>query len=136
MRASQFLFEGYSGYLVKNAGELLEKIPPRFPKIIAHHVTHQFPAKAGQLPPDIVQALITHDYWDEDLGIQALAVEIDGNSTRPDGKKYHITWSLDPAKGAKPVTSNRILNDTPITTQIAPIIPAIPVKLETKFFEK
>jgi hypothetical protein len=33
---------------------------------------------------------------DDKNGLQALLVSVDGETVRPDGGIYHITWSLDP----------------------------------------
>ena len=36
-------------------------------------------------------------------------VEIEGATERPDGATFHITWSLDRARGRAPKDSNRVL---------------------------
>ena len=77
-------------------------------------------------------ANIVAEYWDDEMGVQAVEVELDGSSLRPDGKKYHITWSLDPSKGAKAVMSNKLLMGT---SKKKLIDPPIPIDLEPKFFE-
>jgi len=40
-------------------------------------------------------------------GLEALVVSVDGETTRPDGSVYHITWSL--TNGYKPVDSNKVI---------------------------
>jgi hypothetical protein len=135
MKIAQLLQEGYTGYLVQNSKELLNLIPPRFPKIIAHHITYQFPAKPNQMPPAVDNTVdIVAEYWDDDVGIQALEVVVNGNSIRPDGKRFHITWSLDPAKGAKPVMSNVLLQNPAANKRL--IQPPIPVQVQSHFFAR
>lgn len=63
---------------------------------------------------------------DNDTGVQALAVEINGSTNRPDGSTYHMTWSL--ALGRKAEESNDVLRAqgfrpvqfTPIRLEPAP----------------
>jgi hypothetical protein len=40
-----------------------------------------------------------------------MVVAIDGNTDRPDGSTYHITWSLDRAKGRQPIESNDVIRE-------------------------
>jgi hypothetical protein len=44
---------------------------------------------------------------DDDLGVEALIVEVDGTTDRPDGSTYHITWSL--AEGREAIESNSVI---------------------------
>lgn len=132
MKLTQIIQEGYTGYLVLNRDHLLNQIPPKFPKVIAHHITFQFPGNPDQLPPETSQAFVVGEAWDDEMGVQALVVEIEGNSIRPDGKQYHITWSLDPSKGAKPVMSNKLLANS--KTNFQKIEPPIPILIQSKFF--
>ena len=129
----QEAYSGYSGYLLQNTNSLFDLIPPRYPKKIAHHITHKFPAKKYELPPQINSAYIIAEYWDDEMGVQAVEVALNGNNIRPDGKKYHITWSLNPEKGAKPVMSNKLLFMS--TSQKRSIDPPIVISVEPKFFE-
>ena len=46
---------------------------------------------------------------DDDRSLECLVVEIDGNTDRPDGSTYHITWSLGPGRRAR--ESNDVLRD-------------------------
>jgi hypothetical protein len=54
--------------------------------------------------------------------VEALVVELNGSTKRPDGNTYHITWSL--AEGRKPVESNiyvgRASSVTPISITVIP----------------
>ncbi len=132
MKIKEIALEGYSGYLLKNPNSLFDQIPTRYPKKIAHHVTHKFPAQHEELPPKITSAQIIAEYWDDEMGVQAVEVMLDGSTIRPDGKTYHITWSLDPAKGAKPVMSNQLIANPHSQKRI--INPPIDIVLEPKFF--
>jgi hypothetical protein len=37
---------------------------------------------------------------DDEVGVQALVVEIGGTTRRPDGATFHIPWSLGPGRKA------------------------------------
>lgn len=75
------------------------------PDFIGTHITYMF-GKDSEVPDDadifIVGQCVTDD-------IQCFVVEVDGSTKRPDGKIYHITWSIDKSKGAAPVKSNAAL---------------------------
>jgi len=115
----------YTAYVLDQGSRdaLEKKFPPKYPKFIGHHVTVQFPVdKDAQLPPPAQLKVV--GYVDSGDGLEALVVAVDGNSQRPDGKIYHITWSLDPAKYS-PSDSNAVLKakrftimrSIPITTK-------------------
>jgi hypothetical protein len=76
-------------------------------EVIAHHITFRFPDSAP--PPAVREALVVGHRFDTERGIECLVVEIDGESARPNGGTFHITFSLDRDRGAKPVHSNTIL---------------------------
>jgi hypothetical protein len=64
---------------------------------------------------------------DDGEGLQALVVQIDGTSDRPDGSTYHITWSLDRARGRRAADSNEVIKrlgwqalSTPIPVSLHP----------------
>jgi hypothetical protein len=89
--------------------KLLKSIPPQYSRVVAHHVTEQFgaPADATSLAaPTTVRIRAVVDSGD---GLQALVVLVDEKARRPDGNRYHITWSLDPDK-YKPVDSNKLVD--------------------------
>ncbi|PAX07688.1 hypothetical protein [Sphingomonas lenta] len=88
--------------------ELLRRFPPRWPDLVADHVTLAS-RKAGPRPlPTDREGLIVGRVDDGD-GLQALVVEIGGTTDRPDGSTYHVTWSLDRARGRTAVQSNEVL---------------------------
>ena len=86
---------------------LLDRFPPRYPGVIAHHVTLWGHKKDAGLPPPADLAVTGHA--DAGTGIEALVVSVDGEERRPDGNIFHCTWSLDPARGLKPKDSNLLL---------------------------
>jgi len=89
--------------------ELLEKFPPRYPDADADHVTLQTKAWRAPLPPEVDATIVGHA--DDGDSLEAMVVRIDGCTDRPDGSIFHITWSLDKAKGRKPRESNDLLKE-------------------------
>ena len=104
---------------------LLARFPPRYPDVIADHVTLQ--TDAGREPlPDPVDAIIVGKADDGD-GLECMVVTIDGTTHRPDGSTFHITWSLDKAKGRQARQSNDLLRergwdklDQPVPVKVEP----------------
>ncbi len=77
---------------------LLVAHPPRYANAVADHVTlsvslSQPPAPARR--PRIV------GHVDDQSGVEAMVVEIEGSTARPDGKVWHITWSLADGRTAR-----------------------------------
>lgn len=101
--------EAYTAYVLDDTSrELLTKrFPPKYPDFIGHHVTVQFGVPADATPPPAASLKVV-GYKDSGDGIEALVIAVNGSTTRPDGKVYHITWSLDRDK-YKPVDSNGLL---------------------------
>lgn len=83
---------------------LLQTHPPRWPVPIADHVT--LPG-AEDLPAPAHIVIVGET--DDGAGVQALVVTVDGTSKRPDGDTYHVTWSLDRARGRRAVESNAVI---------------------------
>lgn len=111
MRKGEFLKEGYIAFELdeKSRNHLLSIFTPKYPKTIAHHITYAFGVpKDTELPmqPSSIEVV---GYADDGESIEALVVAIDGSVKRNDGKIYHITWSLDPEQGRKPVHSNDLI---------------------------
>jgi imidazole glycerol phosphate synthase subunit HisF len=102
--------------------KLLEKFKPRYEKTVAHHVTLKTDAASDPLPPEVRAQLVGQT--DDDKGVQAMVVAIDGSTDRPDGSTYHITWSL--ADGRRARESNDVLKERGWEELDHPI----PVKLE------
>lgn len=101
---------------------LLELFRPAYPVVIAHHVTLAFGVKKTfPLPQETLGEIV--GIADDGHAVQALVVSIGGTTQRPDGRTYHITWSLGP--GAKPVDSNRVIEQgwnrtAPLTVMLVP----------------
>lgn len=103
---------------------------PAYPDLVAHHVTLKAGAKDDFPLPAATQGVVV-GVADDGVAVQALVVEIDGTTTRPDGGTFHLTWSLDRAQGVKPVDSNRVLRALGWSAT-APV----PVRLQPKRFDR
>lgn len=99
----------YTAYvLTEEARKRLERlVPPKYSEFIGHHVTEQFGVPAGTPVPEMPVVRLVGVSDSED-GLQALVVSVNDTVRRPDGKSYHITWSLDRDK-YKPVDSNTVI---------------------------
>ena len=118
----EYLTEDYSALVLnkKARAELLRKFPPKFSKVIAHHVTIKFNvSKDVPLPKNAVVQVV--GYATDNKGIEAAVVSVNGKIQRADGSNYHVTLSLEP--GRKPVESNAIVQD---------YLPVQPFTLECK----
>ena len=104
---------------------LLQQFPPAYPDAVADHVTLRSGADTKEAAPLKVKARIV-GVADDGRGVQAMAVEIDGATDRPDGSTYHITWSLDRRAGRRAKESNDVLKVEGWT----PLAEPIPVRLE------
>ena len=87
--------------------ELLKQYPPRYEKVVAHHVTLATNAEHRELPSDVGAAIVGRA--DDDQGVEAMAVTIDGTTDRPDGSTFHVTWSLGEGRRAR--ESNDVLKE-------------------------
>lgn len=101
---------GYHAFELSNAdrSKLAQTFPPKFSDFIGHHITVNRGAKSDQPLPEANSFKVVGYACDPD-GIEALIVSVDGSTTRPDGRTYHITWSLDREAGFKPVSSNDLI---------------------------
>ncbi len=84
---------------------LLKDHPPRYSQAIADHVTLEVGGK--DVPGEAKAAIVGRA--DDDKGVEALVVTINGTVDRPDGSTYHITWSLEPGRKAR--ESNDVLKE-------------------------
>jgi hypothetical protein len=91
----------YTGWLVDpDAREtLLARFPPRYGRIVAHHVTLKFGDTTASAPAETVGEIVGEA--DDLVGVQALVVAIGGSPARPDGGVFHITWSLAEGRDAR-----------------------------------
>ena len=115
---------GFSGrgWLLPEADRaaLLEQVPPAYSRVVAHHVTF---APEDQPTPEAEGGEVV-GVADDGAGVQALVVRINGTTDRPDGSVYHVTWSLEPHRGA--VESNHVIAERGWT----PLPEPSPVRLE------
>ncbi len=108
---------------------LLARFEPLFRDVVADHVTlrsgtdHRTP-----LPREAAGEVIGE--IDDEAGVQVLVVRIDGTSDRGDGSIYHITWSVDRARGRRPVESNAVIADR----GWRPLAEPIPIRLRPARF--
>lgn len=121
--------KGYVGWKLseKSRARLLQLFPPSFKRVVADHVT-RLPFATQHFVPWQEVGRVVGFSCDLDRGIEVLVVEIDGVTERPDGEIYHITWSLDPEKDAKPMHSCDMLKtrgwnvfSTPLTIGLEPM---------------
>lgn len=104
----------YTAYKLDDGSRqrLLAHFPPKFPDVIAHHATivfgvsddGRFGVVGNKQPLQVVG-------YAEGDGIEAVVVSVAGSTTRPDGKTFHITVSLDRSLGRKPVDSNKLIQE-------------------------
>lgn len=92
---------GFVGWALDRAERegLLRRFRPRYPDVIADHVTLKFGERAARLPTETSGEIVGE--IDDGAGVQALVVRIGGTTDRPDGSTYHITWSLGPGRQAR-----------------------------------
>ena len=106
---------------------LLEQFPPAYADAVADHVTLRAGIGLDDEKPAPVTCRIV-GRADDGEGVEAMVVEIDGTTDRPDGSTYHITWSLDRAKGRRAGESNDVIRDhgwTPVDQPVdVSVIPA------------
>ena len=88
--------------------ELLRQFPPRFPNVVADHVTLESGTHPdAPLPPGAEAEIVGRA--DDGEGVEAMVVLLAGTTDRPDGSTYHITWSL--ADGREAQESNAVIAD-------------------------
>jgi len=87
---------------------LLDRFPPAYADPVADHVTLAARVAGNVALPREAEGMIV-GRSDDGRGVEAMVVSIDGGTDRPDGSTYHITWSLDRARGRKPVESNDVI---------------------------
>jgi hypothetical protein len=104
--------------------QMLERFPPEYQDVIADHITLEADADHDDPLPQATQAEIVGGINDDE-GLQAMVVAIDGSTDRPDGSIYHISWSLN--RGRKAVESNDVIAergwsplDDPVSIRIIP----------------
>jgi hypothetical protein len=89
---------GYVCWIVteQDRNRILDFIPAHYPTVVCHHVTLAFDVTSNYPLPPPTTGYIVGEIMDK--GIQALVVEINGDTIRWDNERYHITLSLDEGK--------------------------------------
>jgi len=125
MKVEELLLEMYTAYVLTDDSRdaLLGKYPPKYSKVIGHHVTVDFGVPAGTTAPENADVVV-HGIKDSGDGLEALVVSVNGSRERPNGGFYHITWSLEPDKYS-PKDSNALMSNGKRYTI------ALPIPLET-----
>jgi hypothetical protein len=92
---------GFVCWVVAEASRaaLLASIPTAYAQVVCHHVTIAFDVSPLYPLPEPMIGYVVGEIMDK--GVQALVVEIDGVTIRPDGERYHITFSLDDGRFAE-----------------------------------
>ena len=100
----------YTAYTLteESVQRLLDTFPPKFSRVVAHHITEKFGVKKSEpVPQNMLFAVYGYLCGD---GIETVLVsQVEGTHLRPDGQHYHVTLSLDPSKGVKPEHSNDLI---------------------------
>lgn len=126
MKASDVISEGRGGYIAyvltdASRAKLLAAVPAVYPEVIAHHITYKFGVSDAEPLPDQPTSIRAVKAYDAGDGVQAVEVEVDGSSARPDGGVFHVTISIDRAAGRTPVHSKKLIASTqgePIDVEI------------------
>ena len=108
---------------------LLGRFPPAYADTVADHVTLRR-AGEGPLPATPHNAEMI-GRADDGAGVECFVVRIEGTTDRPGGGTYHITWSLDAAKGRRAKESNDVLASQGWTE----LPEAVPLRLEPASWE-
>jgi hypothetical protein len=113
----------YSSYIItsNSRATLKKEIPFLHSRPVGHHITYKYPDFSNPPPTKSVKVIGVA----QDDQAQALIVEIDGSTERPDKGTFHITWSL---KHVPPVYSNTLIRESgwkpleePIEIQVVPM---------------
>ena len=117
----------YTGYeLTEDSRKKLEILyPPKYRNFLGHHITEKFGVDANEPPPENPDKVEVIGYINNDKNVEGFLVAIDGKTNRPDGSRYHITWSIDRSKGAKPYHTNLYVDDalrlnSPVEIEVTP----------------
>ena len=102
---------------------------PRYPDVIAHHVTlRAATSEVTPLPTETAGAIV--GVIDDGAGVEVLVVSIGGTTKREDGGTYHITWSLDRGRERRAIESNDVI----ARLRWRPLPDPIPVRLRSSRF--
>ena len=105
--------------------QVLAQCKPRYEQVFCEHVTHLYGVDRDvdtQIKmPEKPKLMRAYAYVCDDLGLECLLVQVDGQRLRPDGKPYHLTLSL--ADGRKQSDSNQVIETFQSTPLLEPIVP-------------
>ena len=111
--------------------DLLERFAPAYADAVADHVTLRAGIGLDDEKPAPVACRIV-GRADDGEGVEAMVVEIDGTTDRPDGSTFHITWSLDRSKGRRAGESNDVIRERGWTTFDEPVdVSVIPARFSS-----
>jgi hypothetical protein len=103
--------------------QILARFQPRYEHVFAEHVTYLYGVDRDVdvhiKMPDKPRLLVAYAYASDDVGLEALLVEVDGQRLRLDGKPYHLTLSL--AEGRRQSDANQVIatfSNRPLTEPI------------------
>ena len=99
-----------TGWRIIDREGLIEYFPPRYPKIVADHVTLRHGTDSCTPLPTACRGEIIAEV-DDGAGVQAFVVFIEGTTERGDGSHFHATWSLGVGRQAK--ESNAVIANRP-----------------------
>lgn len=121
----------YTGYEIERGSrnKLIALYPPKYPNVLGHHITEEFGVKDGK-PPKQPRQVFVIGYINNGENVEGFLVAIDGVTDRPSGGKYHITWSIDRSKGAKPFHTNLYTDEAEMFKR------PIEIDVDAKFFDK
>lgn len=108
--------KGYSRFVFMNdvREHFLKQFRPKYPRVLADHVTHEFGVTYDHYMQDLrtwtsrQEVCRFYGYLNSGDGLECFLVDIDSKKFRPDGRPYHITWSLRPDR-YKPAASNTLI---------------------------
>ena len=104
--------------------QLLSRFPATYEKAVADHVTLRAHVESkARLPPATVGVIVGRS--DDGQGVEAMVVQIDGTTDRPDGSTYHITWSLEDGREGREsndvlAAQNWVMFDLPMPIRLHP----------------
>lgn len=119
---------GYICWILDEASRtaLLASVPAQFANVIAHHVTYVYDVPSDTPLPEPKTGYVVGEIVDN--GVQAVVVEIDGDTVRQDGCRYHVTVSLDEGRFAEQAKHLTLRGWWPLDERIA--ITLTPVFIE------
>lgn len=108
--------DGYIAFVLDDVSRarLLEAYPPKYPEVIAHHITLEFgvPRPPHEIIDGMRKVITTAQVagYVDGKGIEVVVCSINGVWYRTDDSTwYHVTMSLDREAGRKPFHSNIVL---------------------------